>query len=107
MMLKFPYGVYEFEDMINGKYVYIDRTDKIHFLEEWGKKLLFLRPRRFGKSLWLSTMMDYYDVAKADRFSQLFGHLKIGQDPTPLHSSYMIHALGFFACALRWHHGRN
>ncbi|MEM7530737.1 MAG: AAA family ATPase [Chloroflexota bacterium] len=89
-MQKFPYGVRKFADIIEGNYVYIDRTDKIRFIEEWGKKLLFLRPRRFGKSLWLSTMMDYYDVAKADRFEQLFGHLKIGQNPTPLHSSYMV-----------------
>ena len=56
-MLKFPYAFNEFERLINGGYVYIDRTDKIRLIEEWGDKLLFLRPRRFGKSLWLSTMI--------------------------------------------------
>ncbi|MEM7538455.1 MAG: AAA family ATPase, partial [Chloroflexota bacterium] len=77
-------------EIINNDYVYIDRTDKIRFMEEWGKELLFLRPRRFGKSLWLSMMMDYYDVAKADQFEQLFGQLAIGQEPTPLHNTYMV-----------------
>ncbi|MEM7536672.1 MAG: AAA family ATPase, partial [Chloroflexota bacterium] len=57
-MVKFPYGIREFAEIINNDYVYIDRTDKIRFMEEWGKELLFLRPRRFGKSLWLSMMMD-------------------------------------------------
>ncbi|MEM7539303.1 MAG: AAA family ATPase [Chloroflexota bacterium] len=89
-MVKFPYAVREFEKMINGNYLFIDRTHGIRFMEEWGSELLFLRPRRFGKSLWLSMMMDYYDVAKADRFEQLFGHLAIGQDPTPYHNQYMV-----------------
>ncbi|MEM7535956.1 MAG: AAA family ATPase [Chloroflexota bacterium] len=89
-MIKFPYGIREFAEIINGDYVYIDRTDKIRFMEEWGKELLFLRPRRFGKSLWLSTLMDYYDVRKADQFEQLFGHLAIGQEPTPLRNTYMV-----------------
>ncbi|MEM7533337.1 MAG: AAA family ATPase, partial [Chloroflexota bacterium] len=50
----------------------------------------FLRPRRFGKSLWLSTLMNYYDIAKTDDFERLFGHLAIGQNPTPSHNSYMV-----------------
>jgi len=76
-MLKFPYAIREFETMISGGYVYMDRTDRIRFIEGWGRELLFLRPRRFGKSLWLSTLMDYYDVNKADDFERLFGHLAI------------------------------
>ncbi|MEM7534140.1 MAG: AAA family ATPase, partial [Chloroflexota bacterium] len=53
-------------------------------------ELLFMRPRRFGKSLWLSTLMNYYDVAKEDDFERLFGHLAIGQDPTPMRNKYMV-----------------
>ncbi|MEM7537788.1 MAG: AAA family ATPase [Chloroflexota bacterium] len=89
-MIKFPYAISEFSEIIKDDYVYIDRTHCIQPLETWGKKPLFLRPRRFGKSLWLSLLMDYYDVAKADEFERLFGHLTIGQQPTPLHNQYMV-----------------
>ncbi|MEM7538021.1 MAG: AAA family ATPase [Chloroflexota bacterium] len=89
-MIKFPYAIRDFSELITENYHYVDRTAHIRFIEEWGKELLFLRPRRFGKSLWLSTMMDYYDIAKEDNFERLFGHLAIGQNPTPLRNSYMV-----------------
>jgi len=89
-MLKFPYGVREFEKLNEQGYLYIDRTRHIPFIEGWGEEILFLRPRRFGKSLWLSTLMDYYDVAKVDDFERLFGELAIGQNPTPLHNQYLV-----------------
>ncbi|MFZ1628601.1 MAG: AAA family ATPase, partial [Anaerolineae bacterium] len=53
-MLKFPYGISDFYTIRTEGYVYIDRTDRIALVEEAGKQLVFLRPRRFGKSLWLS-----------------------------------------------------
>jgi hypothetical protein len=59
-------------------------------LEEKGRTLLFLRPRRFGKSLLLSMLENYYDVKKAAEFERLFGHLAIGQNPTPRHNRYLI-----------------
>ncbi|HHN93210.1 MAG TPA: hypothetical protein ENK17_00415, partial [Anaerolineae bacterium] len=89
-MLKFPYGISDFHKLITGGYWYVDRTEYIRDVEEIGPVLLFLRPRRFGKSLWLSTLENYYDVAKADEFERLFGHLAIGQNPTPLHNRYLI-----------------
>ena len=89
-MLKFPYAISDFEKIITREQVYIDRTQHIRFVEDWGDQLLFLRPRRFGKSLWLSTLMTYYDLAKADDFERLFGHLAIGQEPTPLHNQYLV-----------------
>lgn len=88
--MKFPYGRRDFYELITEEYIYIDRTHHIRFIEEWGKELLLLRPRRLGKSLWLSTLMNYYDVAKADAFDRLFGHLAIGQNPTPLHNQYLV-----------------
>jgi hypothetical protein len=51
---------------------------------------LFLRPRRFGKSLLLSTLFNYYDVARADEFDALFGKLEIGGNPTPLRNRYFV-----------------
>jgi len=89
-MLKFPYGISDFYKVRTGGYVYVDRTDRIALVEEAGDQLIFLRPRRFGKSLWLSTLENYYDVAKAGEFAQLFGDLAIGRNPTPRHNSYFI-----------------
>jgi len=88
--MKFPYGIADFRAIREEGYLYIDRTDRIPLMEEIGKQVLFLRPRRFGKSLWLSTLENYYDLARRDRFDALFGGLKIGQDPTPRHNSYVV-----------------
>jgi len=88
--LKFPYGNNDFYQLITEDYLYVDRTDRIAQLEEVGKTLLFLRPRRYGKSLLLSTLENYYDIAKAAEFERLFGGLAIGAAPTPLHNQYLI-----------------
>ncbi|MCP4353382.1 MAG: AAA family ATPase, partial [Desulfobacterales bacterium] len=87
--MKFPYGICDFREIITKGHFYCDRTDRIHLLER-GKYLLFLRPRRFGKSLLLSMLANYYDAALEDQFRELFGHLKIGKNPTPLHNQYFI-----------------
>ena len=76
--------------MITSGYFYVDRTGFIPVIEDYGKVLLFLRPRRFGKSLLLSMLENYYDVAKADEFERLFGQLAVGQQPTPKHNQYLI-----------------
>ena len=89
-MLKFPYGVCDFDKLITNKFFYVDRTQHIRLIEEAGEQLLFLRPRRFGKSLLLSMLENYYDVAKASEFERLFGSLAIGQHPTPKHNQYFI-----------------
>lgn len=89
-MIKFPYGDTDFYNIITQNYFFIDRTETIRQLEEISNKALFLRPRRFGKSLWLSVLENYYDVRKADQFERLFGDLTIGQNPTPLHNQYLI-----------------
>lgn len=88
--MKFPYGLSDFYQLITDGYFYIDRTDRIRLIEETGNQLLFLRPRRFGKSLWLSTLENYYDVARADEFETLFGRLAIGHNPTPRHNQYFV-----------------
>ncbi len=89
-MMKFPYGNADFYDVITEGYVYVDRTGRLPLLEEAGKHLLFLRPRRFGKSLLLSLLENYYDVKKAADFNRLFGHLAIGQHPTARHNQYLV-----------------
>nr|VFK40724.1 MAG: Predicted AAA-ATPase [Candidatus Kentron sp. SD]VFK46231.1 MAG: Predicted AAA-ATPase [Candidatus Kentron sp. SD] len=88
--MKFPYGISDFDSLITRKFHYVDRTDQIPLLERAGDQLLFLRPRRFGKSLLLSMLENYYDLNKADRFEELFGHLAIGKNPTPEHNRYFV-----------------
>ncbi|MCD6397716.1 MAG: AAA family ATPase [Spirochaetaceae bacterium] len=87
--MKFPYGISDFNSLITEGYFYCDRTDKIPLLEN-SKSQLFIRPRRFGKSLVLSMLENYYDVAKKGEFESIFGNLKIGKNPTKLHNSYFI-----------------
>ena len=87
--MKFPYGISDFKTIATQGYFYCDRTDKIPLLED-SKSQLFIRPRRFGKSLVLSMLENYYDVAKADEFDEIFGNLAIGKNPTELRNSYFI-----------------
>lgn len=93
--MRFSYGIADFRKVREEGYFYVDRTDRIPLIENAGDQLLFLRPRRFGKSLWLSTLENYYDLARAEDFERLFGGLKIGQNPTPLHNRYFILKLNF------------
>jgi hypothetical protein len=88
-LMKFPYGICDFKKIITQGLFYCDRTHLIPELEK-GDYLLFIRPRRFGKSLLLSTLLNYYDVAKADEFKSLFGGLAIGKNPTPLRNQYFV-----------------
>jgi hypothetical protein len=89
-MLKFPYGLSDFYRIQTENYFYVDRTNHIRVIEDFGSQLIFLRPRCFGKSLLLSILENYYDLAKADEFERLFGHLAIGQNPTPKHNQYFV-----------------
>lgn len=89
-MINFPYGVSDFHRIRHDNYLYIDRTDMIPELEQAGRQLVFLRPRRFGKSLLLSMLENYYDINKVDEFAALFGDLAIGGNPTAEHNQYLI-----------------
>jgi hypothetical protein len=88
--MKFPYGISDFATIRLENYFYQDRTGSIPDLEEAGKQLLFLRPRRFGKSLLITMLENYYDLRRANDFQTLFGSLAIGQNPTSLHNQYVI-----------------
>ena len=88
--MKFPYALSNFGVLMRDSYFYQDRTHYIAQLEETGRQLIFIRPRRFGKSLLLSMLEHYYDVNRADQFQELFGKLAIGKNPTPLRNQYFI-----------------
>jgi Predicted AAA-ATPase/PD-(D/E)XK nuclease superfamily len=95
-MIKIPYGISDFESLQNEKFFYEDRTQFINKLEQWSSKYpVFLRPRRFGKSLFISTLHHYYGLEHKDKFQSLFGNLYIGQHPTELANSYMVLSFEF------------
>jgi len=91
-MKKIIYGESNFRKIkINNDYFYIDKTNYIEKLENLNESfLIFLRPRRFGKSLFLSTLQYYYDENSAHEFDAMFHDTYIGQNPTALKSSYRI-----------------
>ena len=95
-MISIPYGISNYEKLINDGCYYVDRTNYIALLEKLGEPYLFLvRPRRFGKSLFVSTLQHYYGIEYKDKFQQLFGKYYIGQHPTPLANSYLVLSLSF------------
>ncbi len=75
-MIQFPCGMSDFRKIITQGYFYAGRTATIPFLER-GESQLFIRPRRFGKSLTPSMLENYYDIAREDAFDDLFGWLAI------------------------------
>ncbi len=91
-MKKIIYGESNFRKVtINNDYLYVDKTEFIEKLEKLNESfLIFLRPRRFGKSLFLSTLQYYYDENSKEEFSQLFNETYIGKHSTPLKNSYKI-----------------
>ena len=90
-----PYGVSDFESVIRDNLYYVDKTMYIPQLEAQPNNLMFIRPRRFGKSLLLSMLKTYYDKAKKDQFEEIFGSLWIGKHPTPLMGRYQVMHLDF------------
>ena len=94
--MKIPYGISNFESLREENYIYIDKTSFIEVLENINSKyLFFIRPRRFGKSLFLSVLEHYYDVNSKSKFNKLFGDLYIGKNPTLLKNSYLVLRLNF------------
>ena len=88
---KIPYGLSNFADLIESGYAYVDKTRYIELLENENNRFQFLiRPRRFGKSLFLTMLENYYDLARKENFNSLFSDLYIGKNPTPEQGSYAI-----------------
>ena len=95
-MKKLPYGISNYEELITDGYYYVDKTMYIEKLENLPeKRIIFLRPRKFGKTLFTSTLENYYDILKADKFDNLFANTYIGKNPTKLKNSYYILKFNF------------
>ncbi len=95
-MKKLPKGISNYEELIYDGYYYVDKTEYIEKLENlFDKRIMFLRPRKFGKTLFTSTLENYYDIAKKEKFEILFKDTYIGKNPTNLKNSYHILRFNF------------
>lgn len=90
-----PYGISDFETVIEQNLFYVDKTMYLPELERQPRNIILIRPRRFGKSIFLSMLHAYYDCRKKSKFQSLFGNLWIGKHPTPLQGKYQILHLDF------------
>ena len=95
-MKKLPYGISDYERIQENNYYYVDKTEYIEKLENLSEPyIMFLRPRKFGKTLFTSALENYYDIKKKDKFESLFGETYIGKNPTKLKNSYHILKFNF------------
>ena len=85
-----PYGISDFNRMRNGNFYFVDKTMYLPLIEEMPSYLFLIRPRRFGKSLFLSMMHTYYDILQKDNFDKYFGDLWIGSHPTEQRNSFQV-----------------
>lgn len=94
-MKRLPYGINDFEAVIEQNQYYVDKTMYLPLLENQPSNIFFIRPRRFGKSIFLSMLHAYYDCSKKEKFQTLFGDLWVGKHPTPLQGKFQILHLDF------------
>ena len=92
---RIPYGSADFGRMRSDNSYYVDKTRFLPLLEAQPYFVFLIRPRRFGKTLWLSTLQHYYDINRAEQFDHLFGGTYIGDHPTPERSSYLVMFFNF------------
>ena len=90
-----PYGISDFRTIVEQNIYYVDKTMYIPMLEKQARNLFFIRPRRFGKSVFLGMLHAYYDIRTKDKFQQWFGDLWIGKHPTPTQGRYQVLHLDF------------
>ena len=91
-MRKIPYGEINYETVIKNNLLYIDKTNYIENLESDidYKKAFYLRPGRFGKSLFTSMLNYYYAIDTKEKFEEIFGNTYIGKHPTENRNKYYI-----------------
>ena len=89
-MIKIPYWISNFKSLITENYYYVDRTKYLQILENLWKYLIFLRPRRFGKSLMISMMHYYYDIAEKENFEKMFWKLYVWKNHTEFKNKFQI-----------------
>jgi len=93
--MKIPYGISDFGKIRTEGFFYADKTPFLPVLEQLYQHVVFLRPRRFGKSTLMSMLEHYYDVGRRDRFDALFGGLWVHSHPTAEQGRYLVLPLDF------------
>ncbi|MDM8525898.1 AAA family ATPase [Desulfococcaceae bacterium HSG8] len=94
MKKRILYANANYEEIVEKNGYFVDKTEYIEKLEFIGNPV-FLRPRRFGKSLWCRILECYYNISQKDDFERLFGHTRIGKHPTPSANSFFVLHLDF------------
>jgi hypothetical protein len=94
MKKRILYGNANYEEIVQKNGYFVDKSAYIEKLEGVGNPI-FLRPRRFGKSLFCQMLECYYDINRKDDFERLFGHTYIGKNPTPLHNRFLVLPIDF------------
>jgi len=94
---KIPYGLANYERVVQKNCYYVDKTIYLRTLEEIGDYLFFIRPRRFGKSLFISVLEAYYDVFYKDRYEEFFKGTWIYDHPTEERGTYLVLSFNFSA----------
>ena len=90
-MKKLPYGISNYEELIEGNYYYVDKTKYIEKIEDLAERyIMMLRPRKFGKTLFTSTLEYYYDINGKEKFEELFKDTYIGKNPTDSRNTYHV-----------------
>jgi hypothetical protein len=107
---KIPYGISDYKLIREENYYYVDKTRYLKTVKDVGRYLFFIRPRRFGKSLFLSMMDAYYDVYHKDKFATFFKGTWIYDHPTSDRGNYlilkfnfsMVNPVSIFSRSLSW-----
>ena len=92
---RMPYGIADFKQIRNENLYFVDKTMFFEKMERAGNFLFLVRPRRFGKSLFLDMLETYYDINEKDNFQELFKGLYVADHPTPEQGEFQVLHLDF------------
>ena len=90
-----PYGISDFEQVRKENKYLVDKTMFFEKMERAGNFLFLVRPRRFGKSLFLDMLESYYDINQKDNFQELFKGLYVADHPTKEQGEFLVMHLDF------------
>ena len=93
---RIPYGEADFKRIRLNGWLYVDKTRFVHALED-ERYVFLIRPRRFGKSCWVSLLDNYYSRKRADDFEEVFGGTDLGRQPTENRHRYVVLRFNFSA----------
>ena len=93
---RIPYGEADFKRIRLNGWLYVDKTRFVHALED-ERYVFLIRPRRFGKSCWVSLLDNYYSRKRADDFEEVFGSTHLGRQPTENRHRYVVLRFNFSA----------